>query len=216
MPASFSRREAQLTLWLFLCFWVVNIGRCQVESDKHRWEVVGLEHCCCCQQPTDTQAFSLALLLPHFTGTWKLQFHNLGGWWLTHCCRDAISITAFNSPVGLFYFCSFLTLLARLVCAVSLLLGRGLFLWLCMGRASSLWDNLPCLFDHTYLCCLHLLKIFTRKATWVSVSPGAHLSVTKWKEYAFISFLIHVKNCQSTCLLLSSWERPSYYNQEII
>lgn len=45
------------------------------------------------------------------------------------------------------------------------------------------------LFDHTfldgYLCGLHLLKIFTRKATCVSVSPGAHLSVRKWKECVF-------------------------------
>lgn len=190
MPASFSGREAQLALWLFPCFWVVDIGRCQGESDKRRWEVTGLEHCCCCRQPADTQARpSLSLsYYPIFRNSEIVvsQFGRLMTY--PQLQRWMPSASLHSTPLlGLFYFCCFG--FARPLCVCCFAVVR---LWTVSmalhGRASSLWDNLPCLFDHTCLCRLHLLKVFTRKASWVSGSPGAHLSVRKWKDYAFIFF----------------------------
>lgn len=98
------------------------------------------------------------------------------------------SASLHSTPLlGLFYFCCFG--FARPLCVCCFAVVRPWTVSMALhGRASSLWDNLPCLFDHTYLRRLHLLKVFTRKASWVSVSPGAHLSVRKWKDYAFIFF----------------------------
>lgn len=138
----------------------------------------------------------------------------------------AISIIASMSPVGLFYFCRSLALLAYFVCV--------LFRchWVVDCFYGSAWEDSllanhsnpegcvmlywPHLFWRVSLG-LHLL-MFTKKAAWVSVSPGALFSVRKWSDYAFRVFFyfIHIKSCQSTCLLLSSWERPSCYNQEMI
>lgn len=103
------------------------------------------------------------------------------------------SASLHSTPLlGLFYFCCFG--FARPLCVCCFAVVRPWTVSMALhGRASSLWDNLPCLFDHTCLRRLHLLKVFTRKASWVSVSPGAHLPVRMWKDYAFIFFWYMLK-----------------------
>lgn len=140
IPASLPRREAQLTLRLFPCFWVVNTGGCRVESGN-TGEKLWASNTAAAASSQQTPRPSLSLCyypILQEPGNCSFTMAN-------HLPTVAeMPSASLHSPVGLFHFCCFLALLAYFVCAVSLLLGRELFLWLCMGRASSLWDNLPC------------------------------------------------------------------------
>lgn len=111
----------------------------------------------------------------------------------------AISITACISPVDLFYLCCSLTLLAFFVCAVSLSLDSGLFLWLFMGRASSLLDNhsIPKGCIMLYLTMPFLTGVSMVSISWRCLQKKLcgflcpwepTFLVRKWEEYAFFSW----------------------------
>lgn len=176
MPASFPRREAQLTLRLFPCFWVGNIGGCQVESDNTGEKLWASDTATASSQQTPRPSLSLCYypLLQELgiaVSQWLMTFPQLQRCHQHHCTQRSCW------SVSLLLFLGF----ARLLCVFCFAVVR----WRTVFYGSAWGELVHCgiishaLFDHTfldgYLCCLHLLKIFTRKATWVSVSPGAHL-----------------------------------------